>query len=56
LRHCSWGSEQCCCKPRQQGESRSPCGVDCMWCQLFPRDSGPLQLALERPLMRTVYE
>jgi hypothetical protein len=56
LRHCSWSAEQCCCRPRQYGESRSPCGQDCMWCQLFPRDAGPLQFGFERPLMQTVYE
>jgi len=56
LRHCSWGATQCCCKPRARGESRSPCGTDCMWCQLFPRDLGPLPNGLYRPTMQLVYE
>jgi len=29
---------------------------DCMWCQLFPRDPGPLPNGLYRPTMQLVYE
>jgi len=55
LKHCSWSTDHCCCRPRPDGESRSPCGHDCMWCQLYPRDTGPLQSGLARPLMQMVY-